>query len=132
MVINYYNGDIMTSSLTLPGSGFHLPRRKHSLHDVLDWDRPEPGPQSDNMQRIVDTVKKPGIIYQHFSLRVALIPILYVIKDSVVPSLQLPASFSFRFFQSNHTYFISFQLLHFLFAILNAALGACHQGYVIV
>ncbi|XP_014483407.1 PREDICTED: DENN domain-containing protein 5B isoform X6 [Dinoponera quadriceps] len=59
MVINYYNGDIMTSSLTLPGSGFHLPRRKHSLHDVLDWDRPEPSPQSDNLQRIVDIVKRP-------------------------------------------------------------------------
>ncbi|CAL1678070.1 unnamed protein product [Lasius platythorax] len=58
MVINYYNGDIMTSSLTLPGSGFHLPRRKHSLHDVLDWDRPEPEPQSDNLQRIVDIVKR--------------------------------------------------------------------------
>ncbi|KAL0133098.1 hypothetical protein PUN28_000696 [Cardiocondyla obscurior] len=58
MVINYYNGDIMTSSLTLPGSGFHLPRRKHSLHDVLDWDRPEPGSQSDNLQRIVDIVKR--------------------------------------------------------------------------
>ncbi|XP_025162444.1 DENN domain-containing protein 5B isoform X3 [Harpegnathos saltator] len=58
MVINYYNGDIMTSSLTLPGSGFHLPRRKHSLHDVLDWDRPELGPQSDNLQRIVDIVKR--------------------------------------------------------------------------
>ncbi|XP_067212616.1 DENN domain-containing protein 5B isoform X1 [Linepithema humile] len=59
MVINYYNGDIMTSSLTLPGSGFHLPRRKHSLHDVLDWDRPEPpSSQSDNLQRIVDIVKR--------------------------------------------------------------------------
>ncbi|XP_018059132.1 PREDICTED: DENN domain-containing protein 5B [Atta colombica] len=58
MVINYYNGDIMTSSLTLPGSGFHLPRRKHSLHDVLDWDRPESGPQSDNLQRTVDIVKR--------------------------------------------------------------------------
>lgn len=58
MVINYYNGDIMTSSLTLPGSGFHLPRRKHSLHDVLDWDRMES--QSDNLQRIVDIVKRTG------------------------------------------------------------------------
>ncbi|XP_072746333.1 DENN domain-containing protein 5B isoform X2 [Anoplolepis gracilipes] len=58
MVINYYNGDIMTSSLTLPGSGFHLPRRKHSLHDVLDWDRSEPESQPDNLQRIVDIVKK--------------------------------------------------------------------------
>ncbi|KAG5307018.1 DEN5B protein, partial [Acromyrmex insinuator] len=58
MIINYYNGDIMTSSLTLPGSGFHLPRRKHSLHDVLDWDRPEPGPQSDNLQRTVDIIKR--------------------------------------------------------------------------
>jgi len=60
MVINYFNGDIMTSSLTLPGSGFHLPRRKHSLHDVLDWDRPESNPQSDNLQRIVDIVKRSG------------------------------------------------------------------------
>jgi len=60
MVINYYNGDIMTSSLTLPGSGFHLPRRKHSLHDVLDWDRSESGSQSDNLQRIVDIVKRTG------------------------------------------------------------------------
>lgn len=69
MVINYYNGDIMTSSLTLPGSGFHLPRRKHSLHDVLDWDRPEPGPQSDNLQRIVDIVKRPGKTYIFFSIQ---------------------------------------------------------------
>ncbi|CAK9823615.1 DENN domain-containing protein 5B [Anthophora retusa] len=58
MVINHYNGDIMTSSLTLPGSGFHLPRRKHSLHDVLDWDRPEPTPQTDTLQRIV---KRAGV-----------------------------------------------------------------------
>ncbi|XP_076249872.1 DENN domain containing pinstripe isoform X2 [Calliopsis andreniformis] len=61
MIINHYNGDIMTSSLTLPGSGFHLPRRKHSLHDILDWDRPEPTPQSDNLQRIVDIVKRTGV-----------------------------------------------------------------------
>lgn len=61
MVINHYNGDIMTSSLTLPGSGFHLPRRKHSLHDVLDWDRPEPPQQSDTLQRRVDVVKRTGI-----------------------------------------------------------------------
>ncbi|XP_017752675.1 PREDICTED: DENN domain-containing protein 5B isoform X5 [Eufriesea mexicana] len=61
MVINHYNGDIMTSSLTLPGSGFHLPRRKHSLHDVLDWDRPESTPQSDTLQRIVDIVKRTGV-----------------------------------------------------------------------
>lgn len=60
MIINYMNGDIMTSSLTLPGSGFHVPRRKHSLHDVLEWDRPEPIPQSDALQRIVDIVKKTG------------------------------------------------------------------------
>lgn len=60
MIINHYNGDIMTSSLTLPGSGFHLPRRKHSLHDVLDWDRPETTPQSDTLQRIVDIVKRTG------------------------------------------------------------------------
>lgn len=56
MIMNYYNGDIMTSSLTLPGSGFHLPRRKHSLHDVLNWDHPEP---SDNLQ-IIDIVKRSG------------------------------------------------------------------------
>ncbi|KAK9299055.1 hypothetical protein QLX08_007804 [Tetragonisca angustula] len=61
MVINHYNGDIMTSSLTLPGSGFHLPRRKHSLHDVLDWDRPEPSPPSDTLQRIVDIAKRTGV-----------------------------------------------------------------------
>ncbi|XP_043799696.1 DENN domain-containing protein 5A isoform X2 [Apis laboriosa] len=61
MVINHYNGDIMTSSLTLPGSGFHLPRRKHSLHDVLDWDRSEPTAQSDTLQRIVDIVKRTGV-----------------------------------------------------------------------
>ncbi|XP_076294827.1 DENN domain containing pinstripe isoform X3 [Lasioglossum baleicum] len=61
MVINHYNGDIMTSSLTLPGSGFHLPRRKHSLHDVLDWDRPESTPPSDTLQRIVDIVKRTGV-----------------------------------------------------------------------
>lgn len=59
-VINHYNGDIMTSSLTLPGSGCHLPRRKHSLHDVLDWNRPEPTSQSDTLQRIVDIAKRTG------------------------------------------------------------------------
>lgn len=59
--MNYLNGDIMTSSLTLPGSGIHLPRRKHSLHDVLDWDRPEPPMQIDALQRIVDIVKRTGI-----------------------------------------------------------------------
>ncbi|XP_043268202.1 DENN domain-containing protein 5B isoform X2 [Venturia canescens] len=63
MVINYFNGDIMSTSLTLPGSGFHLGRRKHSLHDVLDWDRPETIPQSDALQRIVDIVKKTGISF---------------------------------------------------------------------
>ncbi|XP_033301213.1 DENN domain-containing protein 5A isoform X1 [Bombus bifarius] len=60
-VINHYNGDIMTSSLTLPGSGCHLPRRKHSLHDVLDWNRPEPTSQSDTLQRIVDIAKRTGV-----------------------------------------------------------------------
>ncbi|XP_074108201.1 DENN domain containing pinstripe isoform X3 [Cotesia typhae] len=68
MVINYLNSDIMTSSLTLPGSGFHVPRRKHSLHDVLDWDNKldtnnttTTVAQSDALQRIVDIVKKTGI-----------------------------------------------------------------------
>ena len=58
--MNYLNGDIMTSSLTLPGSGFHLPRRKHSFHDLLDWNASEPPPQSDALQRIVDIVKRTG------------------------------------------------------------------------
>ncbi|XP_034936664.1 DENN domain-containing protein 5B isoform X2 [Chelonus insularis] len=61
MVINYINSDIMTSSLTLPGSGFYMPRRKHSLHDVLDWDKSDSVPQSDAIQRIVDIVKKTEI-----------------------------------------------------------------------
>ncbi|XP_015187503.1 PREDICTED: DENN domain-containing protein 5B isoform X1 [Polistes dominula] len=61
MLVNYVNGDIMTSSLTLPGSGFHLPRRKHSLHDVLDWDRPDSTQQTDAFQRIVDIVKRTGV-----------------------------------------------------------------------
>lgn len=69
MVINHYNGDIMTSSLTLPGSGFHLPRRKHSLHDVLDWDRPEPTAQSDTLQRIVDIVKRTGKDFLFFNYK---------------------------------------------------------------
>lgn len=69
MVINHYNGDIMTSSLTLPGSGFHLPRRKHSLHDVLDWDRPEPTTQSDTLQRIVDIVKRTGKDFLFFNYK---------------------------------------------------------------
>lgn len=68
MVINYYNGDIMTSSLTLPGSGFHLPRRKHSLHDVLDWDRSELGPQSDNLQRM-DIVKRTSKIISRYIIK---------------------------------------------------------------
>ncbi|XP_014216188.1 DENN domain-containing protein 5B isoform X2 [Copidosoma floridanum] len=58
---NYLNGDIMTSSLTLPGSGFHYPKRKHSLHDVLDWDRPDSGPQCDAIQRILDVVKRTEV-----------------------------------------------------------------------
>jgi DENN domain-containing protein 5 len=59
--------DMMTSSCTLP-SGMHI-RRKHSLHDVLDWDRPgSPDvqtplitpPQQQN-QRIVDIVRRSGV-----------------------------------------------------------------------
>ncbi|XP_026468507.1 DENN domain-containing protein 5A-like [Ctenocephalides felis] len=57
--------DVMTASCTLP-SGMHL-RRKHSLHDVLDWDRPNSpdvenqkppkhdgkfGPRSEALQRV--------------------------------------------------------------------------------
>jgi hypothetical protein len=50
----------MTSSLTLPGSGFYYPKRKHSLHDLLDWDRSDSIPQSDAVQRILDSVKRTG------------------------------------------------------------------------
>uniref|UniRef100_A0A1Q3F815 Ras signaling inhibitor st5 n=1 Tax=Culex tarsalis TaxID=7177 RepID=A0A1Q3F815_CULTA len=60
--------DMMTSSCTLP-SGMHV-RRKHSLHDVLDWDRPNspdlPLPPAgvpsrpDVRQRIVDIVRRSG------------------------------------------------------------------------
>ncbi|XP_058837943.1 DENN domain-containing protein 5B isoform X2 [Topomyia yanbarensis] len=60
--------DMMTTSCTLP-SGLHI-RRKHSLHDVLDWDRPNspdlPLPAAavpsrpDVRQRIVDIVRRSG------------------------------------------------------------------------
>ncbi|KXJ77369.1 hypothetical protein RP20_CCG007773 [Aedes albopictus] len=59
---------MMTTSCTLP-SGMHV-RRKHSLHDVLDWDRPNspdiPLPPTavparpDVRQRIVDIVRRSG------------------------------------------------------------------------
>ncbi|XP_058788687.1 DENN domain-containing protein 5B isoform X1 [Phymastichus coffea] len=58
---NYLNGDIMTSSLTLPGSGFYYPKRKHSLHDMLDWDRSESAPQTDPIQRIFDAVRRTDV-----------------------------------------------------------------------
>ncbi|XP_044007841.1 DENN domain-containing protein 5B isoform X3 [Aphidius gifuensis] len=71
MIINYYDGDIMSSSLTLPpGNGFHMSRRKHSLHDVLDWDRncdnvqqhqQHHHHQSDAVQKVIDIVKKTDI-----------------------------------------------------------------------
>lgn len=74
--------DVMTSSCTLP-SGLQV-RRKHSLHDVLDWDRPNSPdlqttyatamtastgstaslngpPRSDALQRIVDIVRRTGV-----------------------------------------------------------------------
>ncbi|KAJ6646254.1 DENN domain-containing protein 5A [Pseudolycoriella hygida] len=62
--------DVMTSSCTLP-SGLQV-RRKHSLHDVLDWDRPKspdqqqmytsygPG-RSEALQLIVDIVRRSGV-----------------------------------------------------------------------
>uniref|UniRef100_A0A182RLH5 UDENN domain-containing protein n=1 Tax=Anopheles funestus TaxID=62324 RepID=A0A182RLH5_ANOFN len=60
--------DMMTASCTLP-SGMHV-RRKHSLHDLLDWDRPNspdmPLPATavparpDVRQRIVDIVRRSG------------------------------------------------------------------------
>lgn len=59
--------DVMSSSCTLP-SGLQN-RRKHSLHDVLDWDRPNsPDLQtfgSTNMpksDRIVDIVRRTGVV----------------------------------------------------------------------
>lgn len=59
------NHDIMTSSCTLP-SGAHI-RRKHSLHDVLDWDRPN-SPDIQNLpqrseayQKIVNIVRRTGV-----------------------------------------------------------------------
>lgn len=73
--------DVMTSSCTLP-SGLHA-RRKHSLHDVLDWDRPSTPPETvallqsstnagggggpavpprtEALQRIVDIVRRSGV-----------------------------------------------------------------------
>lgn len=80
--------NVMTSSCTLP-SGLQV-RRKHSLHDVLDWDRPNSPdlygssmcastaatplinscntgvttngpPRSDALQRIVDIVRRTGV-----------------------------------------------------------------------
>ncbi|XP_068627532.1 DENN domain-containing protein 5B isoform X2 [Battus philenor] len=70
-------GDGMSSSCTLPSSGL---RRKHSFHDVLDWDESRPlnasppgspgAPGSptrrvprrlDALQRIVDIVKRTGV-----------------------------------------------------------------------
>lgn len=68
--------EMMTSSCTLPSGQV---RRKHSLHDVLDWDRPNSpdlqssyaamtastgstaSPRSDALQRIVDTVRRTGV-----------------------------------------------------------------------
>lgn len=68
-----YQHDVMSSSCTLPGSGMHV-RRKHSLHDVLDWDRPSSPdatqallgtsngpPRSEALQRIVDIVRRTGV-----------------------------------------------------------------------
>lgn len=68
---NKYN-DSMSSSCTLPSGGV---RRKHSFHDVLEWDemRPLTGsppssptrrtipPRSDALQRIVDIVRRTGV-----------------------------------------------------------------------
>lgn len=62
------DANVMTSSCTLP-SGMQV-RRKHSLHDVLDWDRPNDSPRtpgspvplrSDAIQRIVDIVRRTGV-----------------------------------------------------------------------
>lgn len=79
--------DVMTSSCTLP-SGIHA-RRKHSLYDMLDWDRPSTPPEtmallqssnggsgssdrdsltstpprSEAYQRIVDVVRRSGVTF---------------------------------------------------------------------
>lgn len=52
----------MTSSCTLP-SGHHI-RRKHSLHDVLERERPPSPPGSarnEALQRIADIVRRTGV-----------------------------------------------------------------------
>ncbi|XP_023942763.1 DENN domain-containing protein 5B isoform X3 [Bicyclus anynana] len=63
-------GDGMSSSCTLPSGGL---RRKHSFHDVLEWDESRPLNASppgsprraprrlDALQRIVDIVKRTGV-----------------------------------------------------------------------
>jgi DENN domain-containing protein 5 len=59
--------EMMSSSCTLP-SGMHI-RRKHSLHDVLDWDRPGSpdvqtpliAPPSQQNQRIADLMRRSGV-----------------------------------------------------------------------
>ncbi|XP_014234902.1 DENN domain-containing protein 5B isoform X2 [Trichogramma pretiosum] len=63
---NYLNGDIMTSSLTLPGSSFCYPKRKHSLHDVLDWSRSDS--QSDTIQNILDSANRTDVDLEDIDL----------------------------------------------------------------
>ncbi|XP_055707091.1 DENN domain-containing protein 5A isoform X3 [Phlebotomus papatasi] len=76
--------DPMTASCTLP-SGMHV-RRKHSLHDILDWDRsasPEPqqppgspsnGPRSEALQKIVDIVRRSGVSLDEVDFRADIMP----------------------------------------------------------
>uniref|UniRef100_A0A1B0C827 DENN domain-containing protein 5B n=2 Tax=Lutzomyia longipalpis TaxID=7200 RepID=A0A1B0C827_LUTLO len=77
--------DPMTASCTLP-SGMHA-RRKHSLHDILDWDRdraasPEPqapsspsnGPRSEALQKIVDIVRRSGVSLDEVDFRADVMP----------------------------------------------------------
>lgn len=54
----------MSNSCTLPGRPHSLNRRKPSLHDTLDCDRPPSPPGSartEALQRIADIVRRTGV-----------------------------------------------------------------------
>ncbi|XP_059607628.1 DENN domain-containing protein 5B isoform X1 [Phlebotomus argentipes] len=89
--------DPMTASCTLP-SGMHA-RRKHSLHDILDWDRaasPEPqqpgspsnGPRSEALQKIVDIVRRSGVSLDEVDFRADIMPPPSVRKTPLTPHEQ--------------------------------------------
>ncbi|XP_044737255.1 DENN domain-containing protein 5B isoform X2 [Chrysoperla carnea] len=56
--------NIMSTSCTLPSGYHHHARRKHSLHDVLERERPPSPPGSarnEALQRIADIVRRTGV-----------------------------------------------------------------------